>query len=145
MALFLFTRAILEGRPIEVFNNGEMKRDFTYIDDIVEGVVRVIDHPPAGDPRWSGADPDPAASRAPFRLYNIGNSSPVRLLDFVEIIEECLGKKAEKKLMPMQAGDVAATWADVTDLERDLGYRPKTPLREGVRRFVEWYRGYYGA
>ena len=144
MALFIFTRAILEGRPIDVFNNGEMKRDFTYIDDIVEGVVRVIDHPPAGDPRWSGADPDPAASRAPFRLYNIGNSSPVRLLDFIETIEECLGKKAEKKLMPMQAGDVVATWADVSDLERDLGYRPKTPLREGVRRFLEWYRGYYG-
>jgi UDP-glucuronate 4-epimerase len=130
MALFIFTRAILEGRPIEVFNNGEMKRDFTYIDDIVEGVVRVVDRPPAADPGWSGANPDPATSRAPFRLYNI---------------EEWLGKRAEKRLLPMQAGDVVATWADVSALERDIGYRPNTPIREGVRRFVEWYREYHRA
>jgi UDP-glucuronate 4-epimerase len=143
MALFIFTRAILEGRPIDVFNNGNMQRDFTYIDDIVEGVVRVIDRPPAGDPGWTGAAPDPASSRAPFRLYNIGNGSPVRLLDFIETIEECLGKKAAKNLMPMQAGDVAATWADVAALERDIGYRPRTPIGEGVKRFVEWYRDYH--
>ena len=144
MALFIFTRAILEGKPIQIFNKGHMKRDFTYIDDIVEGVVRVIDHPPAGNAEWKGTDPDPSSSQAPFRVYNIGNSSPVNLMDFIEAIEESLGKKAIKNYMPMQPGDVPATWADVTDLEKDLGYKPGTPVKEGVKRFVEWYSGYFG-
>lgn len=143
MALFLFTKAILEGNPIDVFNMGDMKRDFTYIDDIVEGVVRVIDRPPAGDPAWDAAHPDPSGSRAPYKVYNIGNSSPVRLLDFIEAIEEALGKRAEKNLLPLQPGDVPATWADVEDLTADLGYRPATPIRDGVARFVRWYREYY--
>lgn len=144
MALFLFTRAILEGRPIELFNNGRMKRDFTYIDDIVEGVLRTLDRVPTGDPSWSGEDPDPGTSRAPYRVYNIGNNQPVELTEFVEAIEEALGKKAEKRYLPMQPGDVPATWADVDDLMRDVGFRPRTSIREGIRRFVAWYREYYG-
>ncbi|MHC4926208.1 MAG: NAD-dependent epimerase [Planctomycetota bacterium] len=143
MALFLFTKAILEDRPIDVFNYGEMKRDFTYIDDIVEGVVRVIDHPPAGNAGWTGASPDPSCSKAPYKVYNIGNSSPVKLMDFIEAIETALGKQAEKNMMPIQPGDVPATWADVSDLIRDLDYQPKTPIQEGVRRFVEWYKAFY--
>jgi len=143
MALFLFTRAIIAGDPIDVFNGGDMKRDFTYIDDIVRGVVRVIDSPPKGDPGWSGKTPDPAASRAPYKIYNIGNSNPVKLMEFIEAIEDALGKKAIKNLLPMQPGDVPATWADVADLERDLGYRPSTAVKEGIKKFVEWYKKYY--
>jgi len=143
MALFLFTKAILEGKPIDVYNNGNMQRDFTYIDDIVEGIVRVLDNPPKGNPSWTGASPDPGTSVAPYRVYNIGNSSPVRLLDFVEAIEEALGRTAIKNFLPLQPGDVPATWADVSDLESDLGYKPNTNIKVGVKRFVEWYRIYF--
>lgn len=143
MALFLFTKAILEGKPIDVFNNGNMQRDFTYVDDIVEGVVRVIDSPPAGNPGWSGRQPDPGTSVAPYRVYNVGNSRPVKLLDFIEAIEDALGKRAVKNFLPMQPGDVPATWADVSDLAADFGYQPSTPVEEGIRRFVEWYKKYY--
>ncbi|NLG07914.1 MAG: NAD-dependent epimerase [Deinococcales bacterium] len=143
MALFLFTKAILEGRPIDVFNHGDMRRDFTYIDDIVEGVVRTADRPAAPDPAWSGAAPDPGTSSAPFRVYNIGNNQPVELMRMIEILEAALGRKAEKNLLPMQPGDVPATYADVDDLERDVGFRPSTPLDVGIGRFVEWYREYY--
>jgi UDP-glucuronate 4-epimerase len=144
MALFLFTRAILQGRPIEVFNHGRHKRDFTYIDDIVEGVVRVLDQAPNGDPLWDSNNPDPAASRAPYRLYNIGSNRPVDLLRYIEVLEQCLGRKAEKILLPLQAGDVADTFADVTELIRDFGYKPSTTVENGVAKFVEWYRQYYG-
>ncbi|MEW6710015.1 MAG: NAD-dependent epimerase [Candidatus Riflebacteria bacterium] len=143
MALFLFTRAILEKRPIEVFNEGKMQRDFTYIDDIVEGVVRVTDRVAEPNPDWSGQKPDPATSRAPFKVYNIGNNQPVELLRFIEIIEEKTGHKAEKIMMPMQPGDVPATFADVDDLMRDTGFAPNTPLERGVGRFVDWFRDYY--
>ncbi len=143
MALFLFTRAILEKRPIEVFNGGKMQRDFTYIDDIVEGVVRVTDRVAEPNPDWSGQKPDPATSRAPFKVYNIGNNQPVELLRFIEIIEEKIGHKAEKIMMPMQPGDVPATYADVDDLMRDTGFAPNTPLERGVGRFVDWFRDYY--
>jgi UDP-glucuronate 4-epimerase len=144
MALFLFTRAILEGKPIDVFNHGKMKRDFTYVDDIVTGVVKVLGKRPQGDPRWSGKEPDPSGSRAPYRVYNIGNNSPVELMAFVEAIEKALGKKAEKNMLPMQPGDVPATWADVEDLVRDFGYAPTVRVEEGVERFVKWYREFYG-
>jgi UDP-glucuronate 4-epimerase len=143
MALFIFTRAILEGRPIDVYNHGNMQRDFTYIDDIVEGLVRVIDTPPGRNQGWSGKNPDPASSRAPYKLYNIGNNSPVKLMDFIEAIEAALGKKAQKNLLPLQPGDVPATWADVTDLIEDMGYRPNTQVQEGIKRFVDWYRAFY--
>ena len=143
MALFLFTKAILENKPIQVFNNGNMVRDFTYIDDIVEGVVRVIDNPPAGNSSWDAHHPDPSTSTAPYKVYNIGNNNPVRLMDFIEAIEENLGKKAEKQLLPMQPGDVAATCADVQDLVNNLHYKPNTKVQEGIKRFVEWYRAYY--
>ena len=144
MALFIFTKAIQEDRPIKVFNEGNMRRDFTYIDDIVEGVVRVIDQPPAGNSQWTGEKPDPATSRAPYKVYNIGNSSPVNLMDFIEAIEESLGKKAKKEFMPIQPGDVPATWADTTDLQKELDYRPDTPVKKGVERFIKWYLQYYG-
>jgi UDP-glucuronate 4-epimerase len=144
MALFLFTRAILEGRPIDVFNHGRMQRDFTYVDDVVEGLVRVLAKPPAPDPHWSGDRPDPGTSRAPYRLYNIGNDRPVELLRYIEVLEGCLGKTAEKHFLPLQPGDVPATRADVSDLARDFGYRPRTTVEEGVARFVDWYRKYYG-
>ena len=144
MALFLFTKAILEGRPIQVFNYGRMERDFTYIDDIVEGVVRVMERVPSPDPAWSGDHPDPGSSYAPYRIYNIGNNEPVELLRFIEVLEEVLGKRARKELLPMQPGDVPATYADIADLERDVGFRPSTPLKEGIEQFVQWYRGYYG-
>lgn len=144
MALFLFTKAILEGRPIDVFNHGNMRRDFTYIDDIVEGVVRTADRPATANPEWSGADPDPGTSNAPFRVYNIGNNQPVELLRMIEILENALGQEAEKNFLPMQAGDVPATYADVDALVEDVGFRPSTPLEEGVGRFVEWYRDYHG-
>lgn len=143
MALFLFTRAILEGKPIDVYNYGRMQRDFTYIDDIIEGVVRIIARIPEPDPEWNGDLPDTAASFAPYRLYNIGNNQPVELLAFIEALEECLGKKAEKNLMPIQPGDVPATYADVGDLTRDVGFKPATPIEVGIRRFVDWYRQYY--
>jgi UDP-glucuronate 4-epimerase len=143
MALFLFTQAILAGRPIDVFNHGKMQRDFTYIDDIVEGVIRSLDRIAQPDPGWSGDHPDPATSRAPYRLYNIGNSQPVELMDLIETLEEALGRKAEKNLLPMQAGDVPATFADVEALIRDVGFKPATPIETGVAKFVEWYRGYY--
>jgi UDP-glucuronate 4-epimerase len=143
MALFKFTRAMLEGRPIEVFNNGNHARDLTYIDDVVEGVVRVLDRPAAPDPAGSGAAPNPAASNAPYRLYNIGNHSPVQLMDLIGCLERALGITAEKVMLPMQAGDVVATYADVESLERDVGFSPSTPIEEGVARFVAWYREYY--
>jgi len=143
MALFLFTKAILEGKPIDVYNNGNMQRDFTYIDDIVEGIVRVIDSSPSGNPNWTGKHPDPGTSVAPYRVYNIGNSKPVKLLDFIDAIEDALGKKAIKNFLPLQPGDVPATWADVNDLEIDLGYHPNTDIRIGVKRFVEWYKEYF--
>ena len=143
MALFLFTKAILEDKPINVFNEGNMSRDFTYIDDIVEGVVRVNDNPPKGNAEWSGKTPDPSSSKAPYKVYNIGNNNPVKLMDFVEIIEQQLGKVAEKNLMPMQAGDVSATFADVSDLMKDMGYKPGTSLEHGVGEFVKWYREFY--
>jgi UDP-glucuronate 4-epimerase len=144
MALFLFTRAILAGEPIRVFNHGHHQRDFTYIDDIAEGVVRALDHVATPDPDWSGDRPDPATSAAPYRLYNIGNQQPVQLLRYIEVLEECLGRKAEKQLLPLQPGDVPDTWADVSDLAHDVGYRPRTTVEEGVARFVKWYRDYYG-
>ena len=144
MALFLFTRAILAGRPIDVFNYGRMERDFTYVDDIVDGVVRVVDSVPEPDREWSGNAPDPATSKSPYRLYNIGNSRPEQLLHLIEVLEDCLGMKAERNLLPMQPGDVPATAADVDDLSRDLGFQPSTPIEVGVPRFVEWYREYYG-
>jgi UDP-glucuronate 4-epimerase len=144
MALFLFTRAILEGKPIDVFNHGRMQRDFTYVDDVVEGVVRVLARPPVPDPAWSGDRPDPGTSRAPYRIYNIGNDRPVELLRYIEVLEGCLGKTAEKRFLPLQPGDVPATRADVSDLARDFGYRPRTTVEEGVARFVDWYRAYYG-
>ena len=144
MALFLFTKAILEGRPIDVYNFGKMQRDFTYIDDIVEGVARVMDRTPEPNSAWSGARPDPGTSYAPYRIYNIGNNNPVELLAFIEAIEQNLGITAQKNLLPLQAGDVPATYADVDDLMNDVGFKPATPIGEGIERFVEWYRGYYG-
>ena len=145
MALFLFTRAILADRPIDVFNEGRMKRDFTYIDDIVEGLVRVMGRIPSRDPGWKGDRPDPSASFAPYRLYNIGNNQPVALMDFIAILEDSLGRKARKHFLPLQAGDVPATCADVDDLSADVGFKPATPLAEGIGRFVAWYRDYYGS
>jgi len=143
MALFLFTKSILEGTPIKVFNHGRHSRDFTYVDDIARGVVSSLDHVAAPNPSWTGAHPDPGTSKAPWRVYNIGNSQPVELLRYIEVIEQCLGRKATMELLPMQAGDVPDTAADVSDLERDCGYRPATPVEVGVERFVRWYREYY--
>ncbi len=144
MALFMFTKAILAGQPIDVYNHGRMQRDFTYIDDIAEGVVRVADRVPEPNPGWSGDAPDPGTSLAPYKIYNIGNHQPVELLYFIEVLENCLGRKAEKNLLPIQAGDVPATYADVDDLMRDVGFQPATPIEEGIARFVAWYREYYG-
>jgi UDP-glucuronate 4-epimerase len=143
MALFLFTNAILHGRPIDVFNFGKMQRDFTYIDDIVEGVVRVMGKTPVPNPGWSGKAPDPGTSLAPYKVYNIGNNQPVELMRFIEVLEQQLGCKAEKNMLPMQPGDVPATWADVDDLVRDVGFKPSTRIEEGLERFVAWYRSYY--
>ena len=143
MALFLFTRNILEGTPIDVFNYGHHTRDFTYVDDVVEGIVRTCDAVAEPDPDWNSADPDPATSSAPFRVYNIGNNDPVQLTRYIEVLEECLGKKAVKNLLPIQPGDVPDTFADANSLIRDVGYKPDTPVEEGVHRFVEWYRSYY--
>lgn len=143
MALFLFTKAILEGRTIDVFNHGKMKRDFTFVDDIVEGIVRVIGNTPKPDSSWSGAKPDPGTSFAPYKIYNIGNNQPVELMRFIEVLEDCLGKKADKNLLPIQAGDVPATFADVDDLIKDVGFRPATSIEDGIRKFVDWYRSFY--
>jgi len=143
MALFLFTEAILAGRPIDVFNHGKMRRDFTYVDDIVEGIIRVADRIPAGNPEWSSATPDPGSSAAPWRVYNIGNNQPVELMYLIETLEKCLGRTAQKNLMPIQPGDVPATFADVDDLIRDADFKPSTSIEDGVARFVAWYREYH--
>jgi UDP-glucuronate 4-epimerase len=143
MALFLFTRAILEGRPIQVFNHGKMRRDFTYIDDIIEGVVRVMGRLPEPNPAWSGDAPDPGTSSAPYRIYNIGNNQPVELGRFIETIESVLGREAQKEYLDIQPGDVPATYADIDDLVEAVGFRPRTPLRAGIERFIEWYRSHY--
>ena len=143
MAMFLFTKAIIEDKPIEVFNNGEMERDFTYIDDVVDGVVLVIDNIPKGNAAWTGLEPDPSSSKAPYKLYNIGNSAPVKLIDFIKAIEKRLGKTAEKIMMPMQPGDVHKTYANVEDLKTNIGYNPRTSIQEGVNSFVDWYMNYF--
>jgi UDP-glucuronate 4-epimerase len=144
MAMWLFTEAILAGRPIQVFNEGKMRRDFTYIDDIVEGVVRVMDRPATPNSDWNGDTPDPATSSAPYRVYNIGNNQPVELMHMIGVLEDTLGMKAEMTMLPMQPGDVPATYADVDDLTRDTGFRPQTSIEDGISRFVDWYRGYHG-
>lgn len=144
MAMYLFTSAVLEGRPIDVFNNGDMQRDFTYVDDVVEALVRVGDKPATPNPDWRGDAPDPASSKAPYRIYNIGNNEPVKLMQLIETIEKATGKQAIKNFLPMQPGDVPATFANVDALMRDVGFAPKTPIEVGVQRFVDWYRGYYG-
>ncbi len=143
MALFLFTKAMLEGKAIQVFNEGNMMRDFTYVDDIVEGVIRVMERPAKPDSAWSGHHPDPASSDVPHRVYNIGRGQPVKLLDFIAALENTLGVTAEKQFMPMQPGDVPATWADTTNLEEDTGYKPETPVEKGIEKFVRWYKDYY--
>ena len=143
MALFLFTRAILENRPIDVFNHGKMRRDFTYVDDIVEGVIRVSDRVPQPNPQWSGDEADPGTSSAPYKIYNIGNNEPIELMYMIETLEKCLGKTAEKILLPLQPGDVPETYADVEDLVRDVGFSPNTPIETGIQRFVSWYREFY--
>jgi UDP-glucuronate 4-epimerase len=143
MALFIFTKKILAGEPIEVFNYGNHKRDFTYVDDIVAGVVHALDRVAQPNADWSSDTPDPGTSAAPYRLYNIGNQCPVELMQYIELLEQCLGRKAEKNLLPLQLGDVPDTWADVEDLVTDVGYRPETPVEEGIKRFVEWYADYY--
>lgn len=143
MAIFIFTKAILENKPISIFNNGHMERDFTYIDDIVQGIIKVLDSPPAGNSEWSGAEPDPASSSAPYKIYNIGNSSPVQLMAMISIIEDKLGKKAEKIMLPMQPGDVPSTFADVSDLINDMNYKPATDIKDGISRFIDWYLSFY--
>jgi len=143
MALFIFTKAILAGQPIDVFNHGNMQRDFTYIDDIVEGVIRIMRHPATPNPDWTSAAPDPATSTAPFRIHNIGDSSPVELSRLIDVLEEALGRKAIRNMMPLQPGDVLATFADVTSLEEVIGFKPRIPIEVGVPRFVEWYRDFY--
>lgn len=143
MALFIFTRKILAGEPIDVFNFGKHRRDFTYIDDIVEGVIRTLDHTAEPDMQWDSNSPDPATSKAPYRLYNIGSNNPIELLRYIEIIEDCLGLKAQLNLLPMQPGDVPDTYADVSALETDVGYKPTTPVEQGVRQFIEWYKDFY--
>ncbi len=144
MALFLFTRNILEGKPIDVFNHGHHKRDFTFVTDIAEGVARVCEHVAQPNAAWNSDAPDPASSTAPFRIYNIGNNQPVPLLRYIEVLEDCLGRKAQKNFLPLQPGDVPETFADIDDLVRDVGYRPATPIEEGVRQFVDWFCEYYG-
>lgn len=143
MAYFSFTRNILAGKPIDVFNNGNHSRDFTYIDDIIEGVVRILDRVPEPNPDWSGDHPDSASSTAPYRLYNIGNNEPVELMHYIGVLEQCLGREAEKNMLPMQPGDVRATYADIDDLVRDVGYRPATTVEDGLAQFVDWYRDFY--
>lgn len=143
MALFLFTKKILAGEPIEVFNNGDHTRDFTYVDDIVEGVIRSSDAIAEVNAQWDSASPDPASSNAPFRIFNIGNNAPVRLMEYIQALESCLGRTADKHMKPLQPGDVPSTFADVSELGAFVGYRPSTSVREGVRRFVDWYRAYF--
>ncbi|MCK5480170.1 MAG: NAD-dependent epimerase [Gammaproteobacteria bacterium] len=143
MAYFSFTKKILAGEPIDIFNNGNHQRDFTYIDDIIEGVIRILDKIPEPNPAWSGDNPDSATSTAPYRLYNIGNNTMVELMHYLEVLEDCLGKKAEKNMLPLQPGDVQATYADIDDLVRDVGYRPETTIEDGLARFVDWYRDFY--
>lgn len=143
MALFLFTKAILEGKPIDVFNFGKMRRDFTYVDDIVEGIVRLIPYVPVGNPTWSGEKPDPASSFAPYKIYNIGNNQPVELLYFIEVLEQKLGRKATRNFLPLQDGDVPETYADVDELMRDVGFKPSTSIEDGIEKFVTWYKEYY--
>lgn len=143
MALFLFTKAIIEGKPIDVYNYGKMQRDFTYVDDIVEGIVRLITHVPGGNPKWNPAQPNPAESFAPYKIYNIGNNQPVELMQFIEAIEEALGKKAVKNLLPIQPGDVPATYADVDALAKDVNFKPNTAIASGIQNFVDWYLDYY--
>ena len=143
MALFIFTRSILEGKPIQVFNNGQMQRDFTYIDDVIEGINKIIEKPAQPNEYWNGNNPNPCSSTAPYRLYNIGNSSPVKLMDFVKTLENALGKKAIINYQPMQPGDVIATWADVEDLKKDFNYQPNTTIKKGIEKFVEWYKEFY--
>lgn len=143
MAYFSFTQAIMEGKPIDVFNYGKMKRDFTYIDDIIEGVVRVMDKIPQPNPRWDKKNPDPGSSYAPYKLYNIGNNNPVELISFIEILETSIGKKAKINMLPMQQGDIPLTYANVDDLMNDVGFKPSTPLDEGIEKFVKWYKGFY--
>jgi UDP-glucuronate 4-epimerase len=145
MALFMFTRNIIEGRPIDVFNYGNHRRDFTYVDDIVEGVIRTMDNTAQANDDWDPANPDPGTSKAPYRIYNIGNQQPVELMRYIEVIEDCVGRKAEKNLLPLQPGDVPDTYADTEDLVNDVGYQPDTPIEVGVKRFVDWYLDYYKA
>jgi UDP-glucuronate 4-epimerase len=144
MALFLFAKNILAGLPIDVFNHGHHRRDFTFVEDIVSGIVGALDHVAAPNPAWNSDAPDPATSSAPYRIYNIGNNRPVELMRYIELLEQCLGKKAEKNLLPLQVGDVPDTWADIDDLQRDVGYAPATPVEQGVEKFVKWYLEYYG-
>jgi UDP-glucuronate 4-epimerase len=144
MAMWIFIAAILEGRPIKVFNRGQMRRDFTYIDDVVESIVRLVDRAPVPDPKWDANAPDPGSSAAPWRVYNIGNNNPTELMELIRLLEQAAGKKAVIELLPMQPGDVPATYADIDDLMRDVGFRPSTPIATGVERFVAWYRGYHG-
>jgi UDP-glucuronate 4-epimerase len=143
MALFLFTKNILAGKPIDVFNDGYHQRDFTYVDDIVKGVVAAVDHIAVPDEKWDSDNPNPSTSNVPFRLYNIGNQTPVPLLRYIEVLEQCLGRQAQKNFLPMQLGDLPDTWADVEALASEVGYRPATDLEQGVKQFVEWYLGYY--
>ena len=143
MALFLFTKAILAGNSIDVYNYGDHKRDFTYIDDIVEGVIRTLDKIAKPNPDWTGNQPDPGTSNAPWRIYNIGNNNPCTLLRFIEVLEDCLGKKANKNMLPLQAGDVPYTYADTEDLMKDVGYKPDTKIEDGIAKFVDWYKEYY--
>jgi len=142
MAMWIFAKAIISGEPIQLFNNGNMRRDFTYVDDVVEAVVRLVDCPASANPKFSTASPDPSSSSAPWRVYNIGNNKPVELLEVVRILEETIGKKAKRELLPMQPGDVPATYADVDDLMRDVDFCPATPIADGISRFIEWYRSY---
>ena len=143
MALYLFTKAIIEDKPIDVFNYGKMQRDFTYIDDIVNGVIKVIDNPPKGNPSWSGKNPDPSSSKTPYKIYNIGNNNPVKLMDFIEAIENKLGKKAKKNMLPLQPGDVPSTYADVSGLIEDFNYKPETSIEEGINNFIDWYLDFF--
>ena len=143
MAMWIFADAITRAQPIRLFNHGKMRRDFTYVDDVVESVVRLIDRPAAADPSWSGERPDPSRSAAPWRVYNIGNNEPVDVPHVVDLLEQALGRSAKREMFPMQAGDVPATYADVDDLMRDVGFRPSTPIADGIARFVSWYRAYH--
>jgi len=143
MAIFKFVKNIIEGKPIDVYNHGRMKRDFTFIDDIAAGVIKTVDNPAKSNPGWKGKNPDPAVSKAPYKIYNIGNNQPVDLMDFIRTIEEVTGRKAEKKLLPMQPGDVPSTWADCSDLEKDFDYKPATSLKKGIKAFVDWYTDFY--